>query len=745
MTGFIGTNFADIIVPGAVSPGVIRIGPDAKPGDGCDLIHARGGNDTVAGGRGDDIATLGAGDDIFGWAPGDGSDTVFGQAGFDVMDFDGNGANELFVLSHQNGVTRFDRDVGNIAMRTTGVERVALFAGGGTDVIRVGDTAGSDVQELTIDLSAVKGSRTADGAADRIEVADGAGDSFVSILGQGDTAAILGLQTFVSVEGAEAGDTIAYKAGGGRDNLSVSRDMAMRLDVDAGAGDDFISSGAGDDLLRGGAGADFVIGGRGNDVAVLGAGGDIFQWDNGDGSDVVDGGTGHDAHLFNGFEAAESFRLEAAGSHALLSRDLGNIRMDLTRIEAVTIRTFGGPDAVSVGDLTGTAVTSVEVAMSLPGRAGDGAADSVTIDGGAKAEEIDIASGGGSLVTVDGLHASMDIFGVEAIDTLTIRGGGGIDDISAINVAPGQAKLVLDGGAGGDFIFGSGGADLILGGDGDDRIAAGDGNDEVFGGRGDDIAILGAGDDRFNWDPADGNDAVVGGEGSDIFDFQGADLDETLTLTANGTEAVLRADAILPGGTTASARIDMDEVERIEIQVFGGTDDVTVGDVGDTDLEEIVIDLSGPDGAADLVTVNGTEGADDVAVKFQDGAIVVSGLGAAIRIVGFEDGVDQFVFRGLGGDDTIDGAAMSGMDLFVQGGAGDDVILGSAFGDVLSGDGGNDVILAGGGNDVAFGGADDDVLDGGADLDTLIGGPGDDVLLNGEIFGDLQSESALMF
>lgn len=717
MTTSIGSNSADTIVPGLVSPGVKVLGPDPTPGARDDLILARGGDDTVAGGRGDDIASLGAGDDVFFWAPGDGSDTVAGQGGFDVLAFDGNGAGEVFDLFDGGGATRFNRDVGGIAMRTTGVERVALFAGGGSDVTRVGAMAQSAVEELTIDLSAVKGSRAGDGAADRIELAGGDSDGFVSILGQGDTAAILGLPVFVSVEGAEAADTIDLDLGAGRTNLSVTRDMAVRLDLDAGAGDDFITSGAGDDMLRGGTGADFISGGRGDDIALLGAGADIFQWDNGDGSDVVNGNGGRDALVFNGFDATEAFRLEAAGAKALLTRDLGGIRMDMTSIEAVTIRTLGGADSVAVGDMTGTAVRSVEIATSLPGRAG---------------ERIDIASGGGSLVTVDGLHASLDVFGVEAADSLTVRGGGGGDRISAVNLNPGQARLVLDGGAGDDFLFGSGGADSILGGDGDDVISAGGGNDDVTGGLGDDTARLGDGDDRFAWNPADGNDDILGGAGSDTFDFRGAAVDEAITVGANGTRAVLAADAFLPGGGVASARIDTRTVERIEMHLFGGTDDVTVQDLGSTDVDEVVIDLSGPDGAADLVTVAGTEGADDIAITVEGDAIVVRGLAATVRIVGFDD-LDQFQFRGLGGNDTVDASGLAGMDLFVLGGGGNDVVFGSAGNDVLSGDAGNDVLAGGGGDDVLFGNAGDDVLDGGAGTDVLSGGTGTDVLLNGEV------------
>jgi hypothetical protein len=55
--------------------------------------------------------------------------------------------------------------------------------------------------------------------------------------------------------------------------------------------------------------------------------------------------------------------------------------------------------------------------------------------------------------------------------------------------------------------------------------------------------------------------------------------------------------------------MEMEELKRIEVRAFGETDTITVDDVGLTDLTEIVIDLLGPDGAADFLAVEGTEGA----------------------------------------------------------------------------------------------------------------------------------------
>ncbi|RZH87789.1 hypothetical protein EIG96_17260, partial [Staphylococcus aureus] len=62
-----------------------------------------------------------------------------------------------------------------------------------------------------------------------------------------------------------------------------------------------------------------------------------------------------------------------------------------------------------------------------------------------------------------------------------------------------------------------------------------------------------------------------------------------------------------------------------------GTDEVTVRDLAPTTVDEVVIDLSGPDGAADLVTVAGTAGDDHVVIRMDGDAIVVDGLGATVR------------------------------------------------------------------------------------------------------------------
>src|SRR6185295_4005775 len=112
-----------------------------------------------------------------------------------------------------------------------------------------------------------------------------------------------------------------------------------------------------------------------------------------------------------------------------------------------------------------------------------------------------------------------------AVEHLVVQGLGGADTITGSNGISTLTALTVDGGSGNDVLSGGDGADLMLGGSGDDTV---DGN------RGNDVAMLGTGNDHFNWDPGDGSDTVEGQSGSDVLDFNGANVSETMDISANG-------------------------------------------------------------------------------------------------------------------------------------------------------------------------------------------------------------------
>jgi Ca2+-binding RTX toxin-like protein len=238
-------------------------------GAGNDLLIGSAGNDLVIGGTGTDTARMGAGDDVFVWNPGDGSDSVEGQAGTDQMLFNGANINEKIDISANGNRLRFTRDVGNVTMDADGVEQVTFNARGGADTITVHDLSATAVTDVQLDLASVPGTSVGDGQADQVIVEGTNGSDVISVFGSGSDALVTGLAAAVTIAGAEpALDRLQVNALDGDDVViasSVSAN-AIGLGIDGGAGDDVLLGGSGNDVITGGDGDDVLIGGGGIDL-----------------------------------------------------------------------------------------------------------------------------------------------------------------------------------------------------------------------------------------------------------------------------------------------------------------------------------------------------------------------------------------------------------------------------------------------------------------------------------------------
>ncbi|MGX7681821.1 calcium-binding protein [Jatrophihabitans sp. DSM 45814] len=234
------------------------------------------------------------------------------------------------------------------------------------------------------------------------------------------------------VDGGAGNDTIV--GGSGNDTLS------------GGAGDDNIQGGAGNDVIFGNAGNDVIDGNVGTDTEILGAGADTAVWNPGEGNDVVDGSAGVDTLAFNGSNANEIMALSANGRQAVLTRDVGGIRMDLDNVEHVKVAAVGGADSVTINDLTGTDVRSADVDLSAQG-VGDGQADTVTVNGTNKADRIYVA-GHGSAADVRGLVAATHVTGGETADHLQVNSLGGNDTVAIAKAAGTLMSIAADLGTG---------------------------------------------------------------------------------------------------------------------------------------------------------------------------------------------------------------------------------------------------------------------------------------------------------
>ena len=667
--------------------------------NGIDLLLGGSGDDFVDGQQGNDVAFLGAGNDTFQWDPGDGSDTVEGQDGTDTMLFNGSAGAEIFTASANGGRVLFTRNLGNIVMDLDDVEVIDLNALGNTDTTTVNDLSGTDLVEINIDLAGTIGGTAGDGAADVVIVNGTNGDDIIDVFGAGTSASVLGLAARVNIANSEgANDALVVNALGGNDGVTATTLPAgvIKLTIDGGAGDDVILGSQGADVFLGGDGDDFVFGDNGNDLALLGAGDDVFQWDPGDGNDTLEGQDGADAMLFFGSGASENIDVVANGGRVLFLRNVAAVTMDLDDIEQIDFRALGGADNIVVGDLSGTDVTDIGLDLRGPNGGGDGAADTVTVNGTNGADVFGAAGDAGG-VNVFGLQAKVNIFFQEqANDRLTLNALGGDDVVNASSLEADGIQLTENGGLGADILVGSEGGDLFNGGDGNDT------------------AFMGDGDDVFVWNPGDDNDTLEGQAGFDAMLFNGSNAAEQINVFANGGRVLFTRDI-------ANVVMDLNDVEGIDFNALGGADRITIHDLSGTDVTEVNVNLASTiggtagDGQPDNVIVQGTNG-DDIALVVGDATgTSVLGLAAQVNITGAEAANDRLTVNALAGDDVVEASGLAAAAIQLTADGGD----------------GNDVLVGGDGNDVLLGGAGDDVLVGGPGTDVLDGGDGDDVEIQG--------------
>ena len=270
------------------------------------------------------------------------------------------------------------------------------------------------------------------------------------------------------------------------------------------------------------------------------------------------------------------------------------------------------------------------------------------------------------------------------ITSIMIMGGDGSNliDLTGVTAADFDVALTItvNGGDGGDTIFGSEFADSLVGGNGADSITGALANDTLEGSNGNDTLSGGVGDD-----------SILGGDGADSIT---GDVGNDTVIAGNGADNVSGGD---------------------------GTDSLNGSDGSDT--------LNGDAGDDTLSGDNGTDslqgGADNDSILGGTGNDTASGGDGLDTLNG---GADNDSLGGDAGTDSLDGG--DGNDSITGGSEGDTINAGSGN-DTCLGNDGADSILGGSGNDFLIGGGDDDTVRGNAGNDVIFGGSGSDLL-----FGD---------
>jgi hypothetical protein len=135
-------------------------------------------------------------------------------------------------------------------------------------------------------------------------------------------------------------------------------------------------------------------------------------------------------------------------------------------------------------------------------------------------------------------------------------------------------------------------------------------------------------------------------------EFIGAGGNEAFEASAVGRRVLFTRSA-------GNIVMDVGGTETVDLRALGGADTVVVNDLTGTDVTKVDVDLAAVigagvgDTAADAITVNGTDGPDNVAVAANGGVVDVTGLFTAIGISHSEIANDLLAINGLGDKDDV--------------------------------------------------------------------------------------------
>lgn len=485
-----------------------------------------------------------------------------------------------------------------------------------------------------------------------------------------------------------------------------------------------------DNLLSGGSGGrDYLNGGDGNDT-MIGATDTISYADKPDMVEVGEWGNQTRAtavKLDDSFELAPRLNVERA-----------------TELPHATVKATGPGGGADYYSFTGTAgstiildidnvspeTTAVELLDNrgrvLASNFGIDQTDAGSRNGGTPMLNFVLPQSGTFYVRVGGYTTYFDSYG----QGTPALGGFNSDTPYTLNVSVEGAKVDSTttaigsgrfyGGAGDDVIVAASGDDLVSGGAGTDTLSyiraragvtvdltvtraqntGGSGTDTITGienltgSKFDDTLKGDAGNNVING--GGGNDVLSGGAGIDTLSFAGYTRGVSFDLSAQGYSQYVQAGARVTAtgfeNLTGSAADDYLAGDAAANVIRAGAgDDVLVGNA------------SGTTGGVD--TLDGGSGFDTARFSAVSGGIIATMQGGGAGTVTDAQGGAL--------------ATLAGIEA-IEGGWGNDVLLGDDDANSLIGSGGDDRLVGGAGDDMLEGGWGDDVIQGGTGNDTAI-------------------------
>jgi hypothetical protein len=161
----------------------------------------------------------------------------------------------------------------------------------------------------------------------------------------------------------------------------------------------------------------------------------VAIWNPGDGNDSFLGQDGFDTLKFNGANLSEKIAIGPNGPAVRLTRDVASIAVEGEGVELFDIKTIGGADTVTAGDLAGRTKLKIDTGSEADTVIGSDGPDIIT--GGT---EGDLLRGRGGEDTIAGNDGVDQLFGGAGHDALD--GGPAADSISCGGVGGGVGDAI---------------------------------------------------------------------------------------------------------------------------------------------------------------------------------------------------------------------------------------------------------------------------------------------------------------
>ncbi|MCC7359753.1 MAG: hypothetical protein IT317_09765 [Anaerolineales bacterium] len=677
---------------------------------------------SLAGGNGSDTINAAAFNGQVTLSGNDGNDIISGGSANDSLDGNG-GADTVAATADGNlflGASVLTGTVGIGSDNISGLEFASLSGGGSANVIDASGFAGDAY------LFGASGNDTLTGG-DGDDTLDGGDNTDTAVLKAGNASITLSGSSF----SGQGNDVLLNIESYG----VLGSVLGQTFDASTFLYSVLLDGAGGNDTLIGSNQADTIIGGAGDDTLTGNSGSDHLYGDN-----LTPGVTGND-------RLVESFDSNMVLTNSGLT--IGANVDTLTSLEEASLTGGGSANALNAGAFSAGSVTLVGLGgndtLTAP-------ANSSSLAGGNETD-LAILSYDGSFTLSDTGAVGPINYQFSEVDQVSLTAGGSANNLDAAAFTRGPVTLL--GAGGNDTLRGTALSDLLDGGSGADRLlASGDvnftlsnsglsglGNDalagfeaaSLVGGPGGNLITAAAFTGTTTLEGQGGNDALIGTLAADSLKG-GADNDSlTGGLGADTLDGEAGADRLVEQGDVdfvltdnSLAGLGGDQLAGFESASLVGTAAVSANslDAGGFTLGPVT--LGGGGGNDTLAGSPGNDsldgGADNDSAVYYVGNANVTLSGNSIQGAGNDTltSIEFFAVRGGAGPNLFDASAFNGA-VTLQGGGGNDTLIGGPLADLLMGEANQDFLTGNGGNDTLDGGpgTDEIVAEGDFGLFTL--------------------------